>query len=435
MLTDPTRGTRRTRARAAGIAVALLTAAATLVLTGAGFAQEVIELPGEDRWLEADFEEVYRVGSALGEAWEEFGTIARVGFDGAGNLHVFDRLAARVVVVSPEGDLVREFGRRGEGPGEFQNAQDMAVMSDGRIVIADMGHHAYQIFGASGEFERMVRMDGPPGLAVIRMHWPEPGGRSLIVDAQVRSFSVDFRATEESDFTFPKTRAIERIDLTGADMVREVAAEGWMPPRADPETLDMGGGRRIVRSEGPRREFEPPLTVGVLPDGRLAFSDSSAYAIRIAGRDGVVSRILKRPFSPEPVTERIKRAEKDRQLKEAGAGSVRLMPSGVSGTGPGLGERARERIESLEFFEEVPVIRRVRASWNGIIWVRRRGEEPVSNGPVDLLAPDGRYIGSYPAGATAVPHAFGPGGLAAFVERGELDVQTVVVRRLPQSVN
>ncbi|MYB98275.1 MAG: hypothetical protein F4X60_06945 [Gemmatimonadetes bacterium] len=36
------------------------------------YAQEVIELPGEDRWLEADFEEVFRIGSLAGEEWEQY---------------------------------------------------------------------------------------------------------------------------------------------------------------------------------------------------------------------------------------------------------------------------------------------------------------------------------------------------------------------------
>ncbi|WP_419949871.1 6-bladed beta-propeller [Candidatus Palauibacter sp.] len=427
--------TRRTRPRAAGIAVALLASAAIRATTGAGFAQEVIELPADDRWLEADFEQVYRVGSALGETWEEFGRVARVAFDDAGNLHVFDRLAARVVVVNPDGDFVREFGRRGEGPGEFQDAMDMVVMSDGRVVIADMGHHAYHLFDANGNFERMVRMSDQPGLAVVRALWPEPGGRSVIMDARLVSYSMDFRATEQSEFTFPQTRSIERVDLTGDDALREVAVAAWAPPRADPEVLDFGGGRRMVYTEGPRREFEPPLTVGVLPDGRLAYSDSSAYAIKIAGRDGVVTRILRRPFSPEPVTERLQREEKDRRLRNLGPSSVRAVPGGVSGTGPGLTERARERIEALEFFEEVPVVRRVRASWNGAIWVQRRGEEPLGNGPVDILTPEGRYVGSYPTGATAAPAAFGPGGLAAFVEFDALEVATVIVKRLPREVN
>ena len=43
-------------------------------------AQEVIELPAEDRILEAEFEEVYRVGSMDGEEWEVFGRVGGVGF-------------------------------------------------------------------------------------------------------------------------------------------------------------------------------------------------------------------------------------------------------------------------------------------------------------------------------------------------------------------
>ena len=70
-------------------------------------------------------------------------------------------------------------------------------------------------------------------------------------------------------------------------------------------------------------------------------------------------------------------------------------------------------------------------SWEGTIWVRRRGEEPAGDGPIDLLTADGRYLGTLPADATAMPRAFGPEGLVAFVERDELDVPTVVVKRLP----
>ena len=47
-----------------------------------------------------------------------------------------------------------------------------------------------------------------------------------------------------------------------------------------------------------------------------------------------------------------------------------------------------------------------------------------------MLAADGRYLGSYRAGAMRIPDAFGPNGLAAYVEMNELGVQTVVVKRL-----
>ena len=63
--------------------------------------------------------------------------------------------------------------------------------------------------------------------------------------------------------------------------------------------------------------------------------------------------------------------------------------------------------------------------------MQRRGEDPSdNNGPIDVLTIDGGYVGTYPAGALQMPAAFGPDGLVAFIETDELDVETVVVRRL-----
>ena len=416
------------------MAAALLTASAPSAAASVGFVQEVIELPGEDRWIEADFEEVYRVGSALGEAWEEFGTIGRVGFDDAGNLHVFDRLAARIVVVNPDGDFVREFGRRGEGPGEFQSPMDMVVMSDGRVVVTDMGHRAYHIFDPGGDLERMVRMGR---IAMVREMYAEAGGESLIRGAKV--LGAAYRAVPgEATITSPDPRTVERIFLAGEEATVEAAADVWGPAWTRPAEHLIAGGPQKIMSRGPRRGFEPELFAGVLPGGGIAFSDSSAYAIKLAERDGRISSILARPFSPEPVTERVMQAEKDRRLRDLEdrpENSVSRSEGGMVVSGTGGGARARERIETLEFAEEIPVVRDLHTSWGGRIWVLRRGEEPASDGPIDILAADGRYLGSYRTGATRLPDAFGPGGLAAFIERDELDVQTVVVKRLPGDVN
>ena len=88
----------------------------------------------------------------------------------------------------------------------------------------------------------------------------------------------------------------------------------------------------------------------------------------------------------------------------------------------------RERVETLEFYHELPVIRDFQTTPDGTIWVWRRGPDPVTEGPIDLVTSDGRYLGSYPVG-TRMPDAFGPDGLVAFVETDALGVQTVVVRR------
>ena len=239
MLADLTPFARRIQPGTVEIAAALLATFAVSATPGVAGTQEVIELPGEDRWIEANFEEVYRVGSALGDAWEEFGTIGRVGFDDAGNLHVFDRLAARVVVVNPNGDFVREFGRRGEGPGEFQSAMDMVVMSDGRVVIADMGHRAFHLFAPTGDLERMVRMGR---IAWVRQMYPEAGGESVVRGARMLGFSFQFAG--DSTIRFPDPRSIERIFLTGDEATVETATEVWGPAWTRLTERLIPGGRR-----------------------------------------------------------------------------------------------------------------------------------------------------------------------------------------------
>jgi hypothetical protein len=89
-----------------------------------------------------------------------------------------------------------------------------------------------------------------------------------------------------------------------------------------------------------------------------------------------------------------------------------------------------EQIKAMEFAEVIPVVSRLGVDWSGRVWLERTGERVGEAGPVDLFSADGRYLGSLAAGTTAMPDAFGPEGLAAFIERDELDVPRVVVRRL-----
>ena len=115
------------------------------------------------------------------------------------------------------------------------------------------------------------------------------------------------------------------------------------------------------------------------------------------------------------------------------------MLSGVRESAQQSRSRVLERVEQLEFFEEVSIIRNLKTGWDGEIWVQRHGEDPADRyGPVDVLDMDGRYIGTFAAGAMRLQTpvrpvglaTFGPDGLAALIEQDEFDVKTVVVGRL-----
>ena len=404
-----------------------------------GAGQQVLDLPGQDKAIPAALEEVFRVGSLDGADWETFGEISGVAFDGQGRLYVFDRQSSRVVVTDAQGRLVREVGKPGEGPGELRTPVSFTVLRDGTVVIADLGHRAYQLFGPDGEFRRMVSM-GQDG-SVIRAGemWADPRGEAVITGGgrtRVMMSSGGPGSTPEA----PKNRPIERIALKGDQVDSHTIAGGWLPPQGErPQDLRAGGGAAFRVSMAGPRTFEPGLYMGPLPDGGVAFSDTTAYAVKVVGANGTLERVLRRPFRPRPVTPAMEKAEKERQLAELEAGGgprMRIVTSGSGGqTGAvpqdAIREMLRSRIDQMEFFPEIPVLMNLATGWGGKIWAVRRGDQPHEAGAIDVLTPAGQYVGTFAAGAMTLPSAFGPEGMVAFVERDEFDVPTVVVKRLP----
>ncbi len=383
-------------------AFAMAAAGSVLFTSAALSAQEIIDLPGEDRWIEPRFEEVYRIGTAFGEEWQQFGRVRKVAFDGTGQLHVFDTQAQQIHVVDGSGRLRLTLGGPGEGPGEFRGAITFAVMPDGRVVVGDPFHLAYQIFDGNGDYERQVRMGLEDVGGGLWEFMPDPAGDALFSAVGSHILHVRFGGTAPSH----STRPIERLDLTGDVVARDTVAHGWLPQGV--EWLMSGSREPTV--------FGPRMLLGVLPDGTVAFSDSLAYAIKIVRPGAGVHRILRRPLQPVRVTNRMIDAEKDRQRQEP-------VP-------PGQERMMREHIDGLVFSEAVSIVRELGTSWDGEIWVQRRGEGPLDDdGPIDVLTEDGRYLGSYRAG-TMMPDAFGPDRLVAFIEEDELGVQTVVVKRV-----
>ena len=93
-------------------------------------------------------------------------------------------------------------------------------------------------------------------------------------------------------------------------------------------------------------------------------------------------------------------------------------------------EARRAGIESMEFYPVMPVVLALRTDWQGTVWVRRRGEDGVEGDPIDLITADGRYLGTLAPGFDRAARGLRPRrGLVAFVEKDDLDVPYVVVKR------
>ena len=218
---------------------------AVLAAPFALLAQETVEITGRDQGIDANFEEVYSVGVLEGESWEMFGQVAKVAFDAAGNLFVFDALGSRtvrVLVFDSTGGFLREFGSSGEGPGEFNRPVDFAVLRDGTVVVSDAGHRAYQLFDASGSFHRFVRARSEPdGVPVLGQKiQPDPRGGAVFAFAGDRlgiatsSLVGGLRSLMGGDPTVPPmSRPVLRIGLDGEAVDTDTVVKGWLPRQGD----------------------------------------------------------------------------------------------------------------------------------------------------------------------------------------------------------
>ena len=393
-------------------------------------AQEVIELPSRDTRIDPELEEVYRVGVVEGEPWEIFGQVKKVAFDAEGNLFVFDGLGStsvRILVFDSTGGFLHEFGTSGQGPGEFNHPVAFAVLRDGTTVVRDLGHRAFQLFDDSGQYLRMVRTsDSPGGVASSPAIRADPRGGAVFAGGLGTSVSL-LGGDGGAPATPPTSRPVMWVGLEGEVVETDTVVDGWLPPRGEPvkgmaENIMIGGGSLAdaLAQVGFPARFEPPLLVGILPDGGIVHSDSSTYALKITPSGSrEVARVIRRPFEPEPVTPAM---ERDYEERRAALVSEQRASGSVSFA-----------IES-PFYHEIPVLNDLSTTWEGRIWVQRRGEHPERGGPIDVVTPDGEYGGTYSAEATAMPDAFGPDGLTAFIEFDEFDVASVVVRRVPTDV-
>lgn len=424
-------------------ALALIMILPVGILPGALSAQAIIDLPDRDRPLTVEVQDLYSVGSMAGDDWEMFSRVTGVAFDGTGNLYILDADNYRVVKVDPRGGLLTEMGRGGEGPGEFGMPLAFSVTHQGEVRVFDLGKQGFTLFNPDGSFKTTVPMGGGGGMFVPTGGLlPHPGGGMVSGGAGGMRVSIGSGGGQVD----ANVRRVNLFELK-SEVEMTTVYEGWNPAAVN------ASGRVQTTSTGtfqisapPMRAFDPELMTGILPDGRIAIVDSTSYEVKILELgQGVVQR-FRRPIYPRAVTRRDREAEKDRQLEEmaqrsasGGVGGTFVVMSGSSSGGgatsgrisvPDISAMMEDRIQSMEFGGEIPVIAGLSADWVGHLWLERTGSRVGEEGPIDVLSGEGSYLGTLAPGEFQIPDAFGPDGLAAYIETDEMDVPRVVVKRL-----
>lgn len=162
-------GGRRPVRRAVGGVVLLLAAAIAAGCDGPGGAGD-----GDAGWDRATVaEHTVTIGETAGPEEQVFGDVTSVAADAAGRIYVADRVGSLLRVYGPDGRFLRQIGREGRGPGEYESPVDLAFGPEGRLHVRDANRVTVLApAGGEGVADSVVatrsrcpptRRSGPPG--------------------------------------------------------------------------------------------------------------------------------------------------------------------------------------------------------------------------------------------------------------------------------
>lgn len=414
-------------------------AAASLLAAASASAQQISHVPAKDKVIAGSLATEFAIGAEDGEDWELLSRVMGAAFDAKDNLYVLDAGNHRVLVFDARGRFVRSIGKKGGGPGELLSPVGVAVTRDGYVAVTDLGRPGVSLFKPDGSFAKNLVLGDSLGV-------PNPQNSAQAHPAGgivVRSnpLIMRARAAAEGELRGPTGPRLSPITWLKADG-KSVRLAAFELPSLTPKVNEGGSAnRRSVSVRISQPAFAPPTLWGVLPGGTVALADEAAYRIRLV-KNGKVERVIERAIAVRKATEPDKQRARQlrKQAMKTGTGMVIAMrtdgPGGASSsisTGSSGGPRIsdaeiEEQLREMTFMEHVPTLQRMVVDHKGRMWIERAGKRVGDNGPIDIIDGAGNYIGTV---NTKLPAAFSPTGRAVYIERDDLDVEKVVVRKLP----
>jgi sugar lactone lactonase YvrE len=157
-----------------------------------------------------------------------------IAIDPDGLLYITDAIVPRVIVYDTDGNFVRAWGKRGDGPGMFGRPKGIAIDADGHVYVADAQINRLQIFSPEGK----------PLLSFGSYGW-NPGQFTLMgglaADSRNRIIAVDqfpprievFRYITDAEAAAAKEgRAVPEVRGAPAAASRQTATPSKVQPEA-----------------------------------------------------------------------------------------------------------------------------------------------------------------------------------------------------------
>ncbi len=196
-----------------------------------------------------------------------------------GTVYVLDWGDCCVRVFDPRGKFLRQVGRKGQGPGDFDTPCWFDVDDQGRIHVTDMRNMRVTRYDAAGKFESSFRLTKPSSPLRVDSRGRIWTGETSTGEPQL---SGDFKVIQ-------RMLTVVRYDGDGRNPLR------LGPFASDKMMMKAVSGGGVVSGSSP---LTPQCGWGVGPDGRLWLGHNAGYELGVYDPDGKPLFRFSRPFKP-----------------------------------------------------------------------------------------------------------------------------------------
>jgi hypothetical protein len=362
----------------------IATVIALLTIGPAALSQQaqVVRSTTPPAWGEAlRLVEEIRIGRLDGAEEYLFGDVEAVAVGREGTIYVADAQVPIIRAYDAQGRFVRNIGRKGGGPGEYENIGGMRTLPDRRLVLWDIRNQRITLYTSAGELIGSHRVTS--GLFASDIFQVDTSGH-FYVRTSVGAPRPDGRLQFGWIRVSPTGRILDTIPIPSS------------PDRVEAFVLSTASGYD--------RPFVRDLVTTISSLGYLITGRNETYAFDQHRLGAPVLRI-ERPYTPVSLS-RAERAE-----WEAWAGFFQRRAANPTSSNPRAILPPTRQV-SYTIPETKPAFSDLRTDSQGRIWVRRHVPAVSNPGPerppgderprrvwrepptFDVFEPAGRFLGT-----------------------------------------
>jgi hypothetical protein len=318
-------------------------------------------VPASNSPRDIRFEEELTLGATEGDPHFIFGDFIRFAADDEGNIYVLDRESRSVKKFSPSGDFLGQFGRPGQGPGEFQLPEEIRLLADGNLIVFDGEGQRFSVFHADGSVVESRRF--------LKLMFPPYFGFS----------SANFIASHILFGTKTMTTTTGLYD-ENCELIAALHRSKSQLPAARGSPNDQEARAKRLAESFSRAAFRQAPVIALNRDEDIFFGFSGTYEIQIRTAKAELKRIIRTALPLLPVTQ-----EDRRDYIEI------WVPKDLSTWSTMSGQMKKKITSQIRFPDKKPAFLQIIPMDGNFLMVLRDGWFN-RNALIDIFDPQGRFI-------------------------------------------